>query len=154
MSHTSSPDHGISDAHWAIIENAPVAAFLLVAGANGRVDRKELKVFARRVTAAFVSGEESPIMTSAVQRISDGLEDRLAELSGKSAEELARLVTMSRRAICQDAGEPAADAFARSLFAVAYQVARASGGLLSLSSKIDSNEKMALDGLKRALKLA
>jgi len=154
MSDTSSPDHGISAAHWAIIENAPVAAFLLVAGADGKVDRKELKVFARRVTAGLVGSDASPIMSSAVQRASDGLEDRLAQFSTKSAKELVRLVAVSRHAVSQDAGEEAADAFAKSLYSMAYQVAQASGGLLSLGSKIDRNEKMVLEGLQRILKLA
>lgn len=154
MSDTGSPELGISEAHWAIIENAPVAAFLLVAGADGNVDRKELKVFARRVTAGLVGGDASPIMSNAVQRASGDLEDRLTELSAKSAQELAKLVAVSRHAVSHDAGEAAAAAFAKSLFAMAYQVARASGGLLGLGSKIDRDEKMVLDGLKRILKLS
>ena len=153
MADTNNSELDISEEHWAIIESAPVAAFLLIAGADGTVDRKELKVFARRLAAGLVGKDDSPIMAVAVQRASFGLEDRLDQLSKKSARELAKLVAVSRHAIHQDAGAEAADVFSKSLYAMVYQVARASGGMLGLGSKIDKNEKIVLGGLKRVLKI-
>ena len=153
MTENHNVDRSLSEAHWALVENAPLAAFSLIAGADGSVDRKEQNVLARRMTASLVRYDDSPILVTAVRRAAPELEDRLADLAKKPAQELTMMVAAARQAVRDDAGTAAAERFSAALYAMAYQVARASGGMLGLSSKINKNEKAALNELKRVLML-
>jgi hypothetical protein len=144
---------GIPEDHWHIVAHSVVATFLSIATADGSVDKKELAEFQRKIVQGAVGMSGSEIMPRAMMQAAIGFEERLQDITQREATEIAQLIAASRQIVAQHAGEEHAEAFARALYEMAESIASASGGFFGFGSKIDKNEKMILDGLKRLLQL-
>ncbi len=146
--------HGIAEAHWEILAHAPLAVFMVVAGADGEVDKKEIAAFQKKLVEGVVGASDSAIMQLALVRASSDLEQRLGNLSQQKPDDLARLIASSRQVVSAGAGADEAAAYATALYAIGEAVASASGGgLFGFGSKIGKEERAVLDGIRTLLQL-
>ncbi len=145
---------GIPDDHWNIVAHSVVATFLLIAGADGSVDKEEVTAFQTKVLEGAVGASGSEIMPRAMLQAAMGFEERLQDLAQRDAAEMAQLIAGSRQLVARYAGDDHAEAFAQALYAMAESIASASGGFLGFGSKISKEEKAMLNGLRGLLQLA
>lgn len=134
-----------------MIASAPVIVFLLVAAADGNVDRKEVAAFAKGLEANL-SGKSS-IMAGALARAVLHLEELIQALAAESPVERAAMLVVALQLVERDAGVPRARIFARALYELGENVAQASGGFMGFGNKIGKEEQVVLDALKKLLNL-
>ena len=145
---------GMGEEHWEIVAHSIVAVFLLVAGADGNVDKKEAEAFQKKFVEGMVGDSECKIMPVALIRAIGALDQRISDISQRDGGEIAKLVAASRQVVEQTAGPERASIFARALYDIAESIAMASGGgFLGLGSKIGKEEKVVLDGIRQLLQL-
>jgi hypothetical protein len=140
-----------TEEEWALIGQAPVLAFLLVAAADGNVDKKEVASFGKTLSG-LASQHEHPATAKMMQMAQQGLPEILPRLlSGKiEPVELMRSFTelVERRFSQQDA-----QIIKTAILFTAHQIAESSGGFLGMGPKISKQEKQALGALVSLLGL-
>ncbi len=144
---------GISADHWEIVAHAPIAVFLLTAGADGTVDKKEIDAFRKKLVEGVAAVGQSEIMAAALMKAATSMDQRLMDLGKQSPENMARLIAASRQVVANGAGAEQAERYATGLYAIAEAVASASGGFFGFGSKIGKEERVVLDGLRRLLQI-
>ncbi len=152
-SETGEDSFGIPEEHWNIVAHSVVATFLTIATADGKVDKKEVTEFQKKIVEGAVGMSGSEIMPRAMMQAAIGFDERLKDLTQRNGTEIAHLVAGAREIVSRYAGEDQAAGFSHALYEMAESIASASGGFLGFGSKIDKDERMVLDGLKRLLKL-
>lgn len=130
------------------ISRLPLLIFVMVAGADGRIDKKEAAAFAD-VLRLPVCGQvfKSPLFKALVlfgDHSSENAKPR--HLNSDYAWEVASIV---RRLL----NAPQLKAFSDDVEALALIIAAASGGLLGFGSKISRSERQAIGELRRAFAL-
>jgi hypothetical protein len=145
-------DSGISAEQWDLIAYAPVGVFLLVAGADGNVDKKEIGAFQKGLVGGVLGASNSEIMQQALLHVSKDLDDRLDVLTRQSGEAIAKMLFTAQQYVRAGAGPEAAQLFSNALCSLGEQVANASGGgFLGLGSKIGKEEKAILSQIRHIL---
>jgi hypothetical protein len=134
-----------------IIARSPLLVFLLVAAADGRVDKKELLQFQKLLTTA--SQSQSPLFRQTLNTLPSKLQEYTKSLVEAGAISwMLELVQLS--GILDEKHADEAKSFKESLYALAVQVAEsAGGGWFGLGQKISEEEKAALDMLRATLGL-
>ena len=140
---------GLSDEDWHTLAKAPCLVFLLIASADGEIDKKELVSFAKTLDGYGKGG--SPVIAQIKTRVRadfPGLIDELKD--GNFGVEL-----MAVAALLHSGKFPDADSreLARFLYGLGEAVASASGGFFGFGSKIGKKERERLDTLKSLLAL-
>lgn len=137
-----------------LLDQAPALCFLLVAGVDGDIDKKEILSFAEAL-AGHAAGDNTLIretFAAAPEKFAQHLTDIIAEV-GPGAAMLIPFQIKTAMQIAREQHPADADGFAQALYDVAYTVADASGGFFGLGSKISTQEKTALEMLEVALGL-
>lgn len=145
---------GIDDKLWDIIAQSVVAVFVLTAGADGKIDKKEITAFQKKLVEGLVGVVEGEIMAIAAVKTATTLEERLSTLGQLSPEDIAGSIVLARQIVETAVGEEKATTFAKALYDMAESVAEASGGgFLGMGSKIGKEEKVVLGGIRQLLGL-
>jgi hypothetical protein len=142
---------GPSDAEWEFIAQGPVLAFLLVAAADGKVDKKEVEGFAK-----VLGGLAAQQQHEGVSRMMRGATERFLDILPKLMQGQSNPVDIMRAfTMLIDDRFSAEDAqiMKVSLVFLAREVAASSGGFLGFGSKISKDEKKALGALIHLLGL-
>ena len=132
------------------LSRAPLLVFLLVAAADGKLDRKEFKKFGEVLEQA--ANCPSPRLR---QAINDMLPTMATIFEDVTQEHFNPIDELQRVAQIMDTQYPAeARVFKESLLSLAIQVAQASGGFLGFGNKIDKDEEEAIAAVAITLGLA
>jgi len=143
---------GLTERQWAAIAAAPVIVFMLVAGADGKADSREVRAFGKKLAESL--GGSSRIMKGAVMRAAPNLELLVEKLAENGVEGMAKLLVAARQLVDETVGRGEGHRFASALYALGEAVASASGGgFFGLGNKISAEERVILDGLKKLLRL-
>jgi tellurite resistance protein len=138
----------ITDEESELLARAPLLAFLLVAAADGKVDKKELTAFAEIVDAMMAGAP--PLLQKAMSEMLPQMARFANEAGDRNPVE-----DMERVASVLDTHFPnEAEMFKRTLVAIAIKVASSSGGFLGMGSKISKDEKIAIAAIAITLGLA
>jgi hypothetical protein len=136
----------LSPAEWRFVRNAPLAGFLMVAGADGVVFPREL----RAMLSAIEEGKRSSCeIFRAVCRELSRQRDTLLESFVSDTFECDQL-SEAYRLVSGKLGEAEAERFKACLLKLAQQVARSSGGWLASWGWLRGVERRALTELSRA----
>jgi hypothetical protein len=139
----------LSTSDWETLQLGVIAMFWGVAGADGKVDEKEISVFATEMM-------EAPLYKSDLAKEVFGtIFGQLAVLLEKykaDPRDLLKHLTDVADVLDRVVGGPEREGFKRALLAVAVKVAQASGGMFGFGDKISKNEKAAVTALGVALR--
>jgi hypothetical protein len=131
-----------------VLVRAPLLVFLLVAAADGKVDRKEVAAFQSVVTGVMTTA--TPLLRDAMSKMLPELDSHLAEVQRRNpVEELKRLASILDTKYPNEA-----EAFKHTLVAIAIQIAESSGGFLGLGSKVSKEEAKSIAGIAVILGVA
>lgn len=130
-----------------MLTRSPLLIFLLVAAADGKVDKKEFDEF-QKVIVGVMTGA-TPLLRDAMSRLLPRMEQTFDELEDiNPGEELERL------AVVLDTHYPKeAKAFKEQLVSIGIKIAESSGGFLGFGSKVSKDEKAAIAGIAVTLGL-
>jgi tellurite resistance protein len=132
------------------LARSPLLVFLLVAAADGKLDKKEFKKFGEVLHQA--ANCPSPRLRQAIKDMVPHMATIFEDLTRESFNPIEEL---QRVAQIMDTQYPAeAQVFKESLLSLAVQVAQASGGFLGFGNKIDKNEEEAIAAVAITLGLA
>lgn len=134
---------------WAILAKAPCIVFLLVASADGRIDRKELALF--RSVLKNNEGIPSPIFGTILTITKANVRQLISEIGRSEMSITQQLLQISFLLQSGKIPRDEAVAIARCLCKLGKAVASASGGFLGLGPKISRKEAEMLDFLKTVL---
>lgn len=139
----------LTDEDWATLAKAPCIVFVLVASANGRIDKKELALF--RSILKNNEGIPSPIFATIINVTKANVQQLIAEISRSEMSLAQQLLQISF--LLQSGRIPRDEAvsIARCLCKLGKAVATASGGFLGFGSKISKKEAEMLDFLETIL---
>jgi len=123
------------------LTRSPLLVFMLVAAADGKVDKKEMEGFQKVVMQVMATA--TPLLRDAMSRLLPQLDEHLQALRNVDpVEELERLTAILDSQHPQEARQ-----FKEDLMGVAVQIAESSGGFLGFGSKISKDEKAAIAGI-------
>lgn len=136
-----------TDAEWGTLEKAPIWAFILTSAADGRVDRKEAKAFAKELSETVLYKDElaRDVFTSTMSQF----EELLSSCAKAPADAVAGL--RSAGSIVDAKYGQRANDFKLAVLYVCEKVATASGGLFGLRSRVSDDERAALGIVAGAL---
>lgn len=138
---SATPATGPSAEENTIITRSPLLIFLLVAAADGKVDRKELAGFEKVISSVMIGA--TPRLRQAMSDMLPEMEQHLEALSEiNPVDELKRLA-----AVLDTCCPKEAEAFKRELMGIAVKIAESSGGFLGFGSKVSDEEKAAIAGI-------
>jgi hypothetical protein len=124
---------------WQDLRVVPLAAFYLVAGADGKVDEKEVAAFVTELAAGAALKDE--LHRELALDIASDVQTALASAQANAQGHVARAKGILKAKLSADEYQR----FVGSLFISGLKVARASGGgFLGLGDKISEEEKAAL----------
>lgn len=134
-----------------IIARSPLLVFLLVAAADGSVDKKELLQFQKVLTAA--SESNCPLFRQTLTALPQKLQEYTNKLFEAGAMSwMVELIQLT--GILDEKHADDASAFKESLYALAVQIAEsAGGGWFGFGKKVSKEEKTILDMLRATLGL-
>lgn len=148
---TNAANQGPTDEEWNFIAQGPVLAFLMVAAADGSVDKKEVEGFAK-----VLGGLAAQQQHEAVSRMMRTAQERFHEVLPRLIQgqtdpmQVMQALTM----LLNDRFSPEdAKIMKISLVYLAREVAAASGGFLGFGPKISKDEKKAIAALVHMLGL-
>ena len=131
---------------WASLAKAPCMVFLMVAGADGSIDQKEMAVFGK------ILGHHHKIPISIVQKVlgitQNNIQGLIEELTQSGRPPVMELMYVSALLRSGKLSEQDARNFGEFLYALGEAVASASGGFLGLGSKINKQEAEVLKTIK------
>jgi len=129
----------LSDDTRNILGRAPVLVFLLVAAADGQVDKKELKMFQK-----LIAMKQYEVLLAMLQQTEESLSEAVRRLLADDRNLIEHLITLSHTLNEALPPEPAL-LIKGTLVAFAKEIAEASGGFLGVfGSRISNEEKAAL----------
>lgn len=143
----TAPASGPSAEELAMLTRSPLLIFLLVAAADGKVDKKEFNEFQKVIVGVMTNA--TPLLRDAMSRLLPRMEQTFDELEDiNPGEELERLA-----AVLDTHYPKEAKAFKQQLVSIAVSIAESSGGFLGFGSKISNDEKTAIAGIAVTLGL-
>ncbi|HBE67033.1 MAG TPA: hypothetical protein DDW52_02690 [Planctomycetaceae bacterium] len=134
------------------LESLPTLCFVLIAGADGNIDKKEISDFENSLSKN--SRHSNPLVQSifsaAHSRIQKDLVEILESAKSNAGALLIRLAAC--KAIAVEKAPEHADEFFELLIEMSTPVAAASGGFMGFGSKIGKQEKTMLSALEQLLR--
>ncbi len=134
---------------WALLAKAPCVVFVMVAAADGKVDKKELAMFGGLLRKH--ADVPLPVFSKVLKIALANLEHMISELVNCGIPPVVQLAQV--RGLL-DSGkmrpEEAADV-AKGLYALGRAIASASGGFLGFGSKISKQEAEVLDVIEKIM---
>lgn len=130
-----------------LLADGMAAVFVLVAGSDGGIDKKERKRFTAMLESADTAS--TGVLPAVLKRAMERTETSIAALQGAEAE-----VTLQRvgRAAREVLSEPDSERYLQGLVHMADAIAGASGGgILGLKNPVDSSEQAAMRRLRELL---
>ena len=132
------------------LKQAPFLVFMLVAAADGKVDKKEASEFAKVLVSQEI--KENLLMNRIVTNVVHDLPGMLASVASSPNgyfEELGKITDIVDRKVSKEEARQ----FKIALLLLGKRIAEASGGFLGFGSKISKEEKVALAGIAMFLGL-
>lgn len=147
-SHSGEP----TEDEWKFIAQGPVIAFLMVAAADGKVDRKEVQRFVT-LLQQFAARQELPHIAKMMRLTLANFEEIFERLAPGQVNPIQLMQALTNLI---DGSLSATDAglLKSAIFYLAKEVASSSGGFLGFGPKISKSEKMSLGMLAMLLGLA
>jgi hypothetical protein len=143
------PNAKLTDDETERLVGAPFAVLALVAGADGQVDRKEIKRFEQMIGAA--SGASEPRFGELMQIAVKTCDAWLVRLNAGEIDGEARLRDVATL-LATRLDPPAAEAFRLGLVSMGERIADASGGgLLGFGKRTASQEAAVLSKIRQIL---
>ncbi len=135
------PPSDLTDQDWFIIGQTPIIAFLLVAAADGKIDKKEANTCADLLTQ-FSAQQEHPLTAQMMRSALQNMSASMLQLTSSTnpMEALLRVNNLINEKI----GGEDATIMKNTVLMMAKKIAEASGGFLGLGNKIDEDEAQAL----------
>ncbi len=133
---------GPTDAEWDQLAEAPIVAFLIVAAADGSIDKKEATKFSE-VLGSLASQDQSPALQQMMMLAAVNFQDILPRLMTADFNPQLQLENFTRIVETRFSEEDAM-MLKTSLLVVGHKVAESSGGFLGFGSKISKKEEKAL----------
>jgi hypothetical protein len=131
-----------------VLVRAPLLVFLLVAAADGKVDKKELRAFESAITNVMTTA--TPLLREVMAEMLPQLERHLTDLQERNpVDDLKRLASILDTRYPNEA-----EAFKHTLVAIAIQIAESSGGFLGFGSKVSKEEAKSIAGIAVILGIA
>lgn len=146
---SSGSGDGPSEEEWGVIAQAPVVAFLIVAAADGNVDKKEAIKFSE-VLGSLAAQQEHESLSKMMVLAAQNFQQIMPNLMSGNFDPAAMLQEF-RQIVETRFSEDEAMMMKTSLLVVGHKVAESSGGFLGLGSKISKVEKKALMALAHLL---
>lgn len=137
-----------------VILSGPVSVFLMVAAADGNIDKKEIKSFLREVVKLSSKAGTPAPLKSLFQSLPSIIQPLLEQLisNGLDISILAKSVIASSQYVEKAFGKRVSKKYSQILIELATTIASASGGFLGLGPKIDKHERTVINALKKALR--
>jgi hypothetical protein len=144
---------GLSEGDWDVLSMGFLACFLLVAAADGKVDKKEMEAFGGIVRALSESAPLS-LVFNAASRIPDNMHRLWPAVTARGARP-PQMVLDAVELGAAKLGDEDFVVYRKIAMSIAVKTAEAEGGgLFGLGSKISKDEQKVLDGLKALLGFA
>jgi uncharacterized tellurite resistance protein B-like protein len=130
------------------LARSPLLVFLIVAAADGKVDKKEMVAFHKVMSDGEVCG--SRMLRTLYEKVTvPNIETFLQELTGGQIDPLTELKSVG--AVLDEHYPDQAEMFKESLVDIARQIADASGGIFGFGKKMDKDEANAILAIAIAL---
>jgi len=137
----------LSESDENLLADATAAIFVLVAGSDGGIDKKERRRFDAMLEQADTAGDGA--VAAILKRASERAEKSIADLQGAEAEVLLERVGKTAR---QALSEADCERYMQGLLHMAEAIAGASGGgVLRMSNPVDVSEQAAIRRLRELL---
>ena len=133
---------------WQSLLYAPLIIFNIVAGADGRIDQKEVTAFKKLLVEGLLSDIE--LMKLITNELLQDLENLTSEVFSGNMDPNQCMESI-RNAVDVELTEEEALAFKLALLSIGKKIAKASGGFLGLGNRICLSEKQAMVTLAAAL---
>ena len=140
-----------SDGEWMEIAKAPILAFLMVAAADGKVDKKELEGFGKVITG-LAAQQKHKAVARMMQTAFGNIETMVPALISDMGNAVATFESVTKL-IDSRFGKEDAMMIKSSVLFLAREIAESSGGFLGFGPKISKDEKMALVAIMSLLGL-
>lgn len=140
-----------SDAEWMEIAKGPILAFLLVAAADGKVDKKELEGFGKVITQ-LAAQQQHKAVARMMQTAYGNLDTMIPALVSDMGNTVATFESVTKLIDTRFAKEDGTMIKTAILF-LAREIAESSGGFLGFGPKISKDVKMALVAIMNLLGL-
>jgi hypothetical protein len=145
---TPGVDERFSPEEWKVLRMAPIHVFLLVAGADGKLDEKEAEAFEK-----LLLHSEAHIQDPLLRRITAGFTEESAaqavmDAAGQGESAALELFTIPGM-LKGKLGEEEATRFKTALLQFGKVIAESSGGFFGFGSRISKDERKTLEGLAR-----
>ncbi|MFK7909726.1 MAG: hypothetical protein AB8F34_03905 [Akkermansiaceae bacterium] len=146
---TGSPSSGSAGGRQSLA-HGPVLVFLLIAAADGEVDRKEAEAFGKILASNEFA--TTPLLRSTLAETLNQFQPLMESMltGGKPPQLLMVEFLQALDSYSEQESKPVRLA----LYGIGHAVASASGGFLGFGSKISKEEGVALDGLRMMLGLS
>lgn len=142
---------GFSAEEWQQLREAPVAAFCMVASADGKIDAKEAEAFGKlfKASGKYPSVLMQRVMTELSPDTPNGRAVLLDFLQRFVSPEFSSIQYFARLngLLARNASEDDAAAFKKDLLVFSTAVAESSGGFFGFGSKISKAEKQVLEAI-------
>ncbi|MDX1679928.1 MAG: hypothetical protein R3242_04275 [Akkermansiaceae bacterium] len=137
-----SPDGEATEEEWEQLAEAPAVAFLVIAAADGKIDKKEIEEFGE-VLGGLASQGDIPSVSRLMNLAAASFQTIIPELTSGNFDPVEKLLKFR---VIVDSKFPEEDAarLKASVLFIAQKVAESSGGFMGLGSKISKKEKKAL----------
>lgn len=135
---------------WNLLCCAPISIFCLIAGSDGKIDKKEFLAFAKMLMG--LKHYDHELINSVYKGTVDNIEDKFNSVV-KNLDLLIPNVKKIRPMLKDKVEDKIADEFCKSLLFVGVKVATASGGILGFGAKISKVEKEMLVRISTMLDL-
>lgn len=138
-------DNQLTESDWQVMAEGPILAFLLVASADGKVDKKEIAEFGKVLTVLAMQQTHPVVarMMSMAYHNLDGILQHLFSGQLNPAKKMQAFTTL----VNQRFTDEEAQMIKSSLMFLAEKVASSSGGFLGFGPKISKDEKEAIGAL-------
>lgn len=133
---------------WQSLIYAPLIIFNIVAGADGKIDQKEVTAFKKLLVEGLLSDIE--LMKLVTNELLQDLEQLTGEVFAGQMDPNECMESI-RNAVDTELTKEEALAFKLALLTIGKKIAQASGGFLGLGNRICLSEKQAMAKLAAAL---
>lgn len=140
----------LGEKKWATLQFAPLWVFNIVAGADGKVDKKEQNQFLEIIKHAVRF--TNPLVHNILQSISEEFEDLLAKYEEDSREPYVGLADAIN--LVNEKDPENANVFKMYMFVIGFKIATASGGFLGMGDKMSFEEREVLHKIADVMNLS
>ncbi|WP_395749375.1 hypothetical protein [Prosthecobacter sp.] len=142
-------DNGLQEEELDLMSLGFIAAFTLVAGADGKMGRKEMETFVNLIESLQQAEHLGPVV-QALTRIPNALDSLWPIATGRNAQPM-KLVQAAIRLVEERLDLAEYGAYCALIMTLAEATAEAEGGFLGLGSKISKEERAVLEQLRKII---